>query len=200
MEKIFNGIFILLILLMCAAILKYIYNCNNSEGFAVNLSNQIDTIKLNNLTFNPTIDKQPIKFNYDLNSKMNKQFQKEQETGAFIYPNYPNQSIPNEIIQPTTGSSYDFNKLKTENLDGQLTNEISIKDVYDNSLVDYKKLIPAKTKQLSTIKEAASDLKFHSDNMWEYDNDKPENGGKITNDEKYELFAFDNNNNVASIF
>lgn len=207
MEKIFNGIFILLIILIFAAIVKYIYNCNNIDHFAVNFSNEIDSIKLKNpIINNPNNEKTNIKFNYNLDSDINKQFQKEQEIGVHIYPNYPNQTISTQTISteiinnPNTRLSYEFNKLKTENLDGVITNEISIKDVYNNSLVDYKKLVPTQNKYSAKIKEGASDLKFYSNNLWEYENDKPENGGKINNDENYDLFAYDHNNNLDSIY
>lgn len=199
MEKTFNGILIIFILLMITAIIKYTnYFGTVSENFAVNLSNSVDGIKLNNNYYNPKIESESIEFNYDLNSDIYKQFQKEQENGAFMTPTYNA-----DVINSKTHLSYDFNKLKTTNLDGIIpieNSDISIKEVYDNSVIDYKKLIPTKNKKSLKLDKGASNLQSYPSNIWEYDNEKQENGGLIKNTENYELYAHDVNNNTNSIF
>jgi hypothetical protein len=62
------------------------------------------------------------------------------------------------------------------NIEGQtLRNgkDITIKDIYDNSFVDYKKLIPKKKKKENdTSKKAASNLSFLTSDTWIYGNEK----------------------------
>ena len=62
----------------------------------------------------------------------------------------------------------------------------TLKEIYDNSFVDYKKLVPKKRMvqvdpdQLNT-QAAGSNLSYITPDTWVYDQEKPENGGKFDN-------------------
>jgi hypothetical protein len=62
----------------------------------------------------------------------------------------------------------------------------TIKEIYDNSFVDYKKKVPKKvlteinSEQFKTH-NAASNLSFINPDIWVYDEEKPENGGIFEN-------------------
>jgi hypothetical protein len=58
-----------------------------------------------------------------------------------------------------------------------------LKEIYDKSCVDYKNYVPYKEmiekEDNINISDGASHLKYISSDMWMYNNEKPENGGKI---------------------
>jgi hypothetical protein len=61
---------------------------------------------------------------------------------------------------------------------------MTLKEIYDNSFIDYKKIVPNK-KMIETdptklnTQIAGSNLSFISPDTWIYEQEKPENGGKI---------------------
>jgi hypothetical protein len=116
--------------------------------------------------------------------------------------------IVNKIIQPRTLNSYNFNKEKISNMGGIIDpNDIlydetkggnvgeKIKDIYDNSFVNFKNLIPNKTVisdiPNTQLMQAASDLQYLTPDTWIYENEKGENGGVMYTNKNTTVFASD---------
>jgi hypothetical protein len=76
----------------------------------------------------------------------------------------------------------------------------TIKEVYDNSMVDYKKLGPKKNmvsdENSDVVMPGGSNLKYFTTDTWTYENENPENGGLIYNN----LYADDPMSNTVSVF
>ena len=210
MEKMFNGILMILFLVVFYFCLQK-YKKENREDFNTeklfsDVSTKLsqDTQFQKSYNFKPMEDKK-VRFEYG-ETDITKQFLKEQEKGAVMNTNYPYTWIENNdkngnpiynsyanmtgntdtFIDSKARLSHDFNKLKVTNMDAPISpsdDHKTIKDIYDNSFVDYKKLIPQKkvidSKPNNTFLEAASNLSFITPDVWVYGNEKPENGGKI---------------------
>ncbi len=180
---------------------------------AIPKNNNIVTEKFNmEKIYMPTkVVEQPIKFNYDKPREIDKQFQKEQNYGAGLKTWYPNTWIEriDENGQPVYGSreketgnlenfieskarfSYEFNSPRSVQMDGIADPDDfkdgkgrTLKEVYDNSFVDFKKLVPKKEivgdSSVQTYSQSgASNLSFISPDTWIYENEKAENGGQI---------------------
>jgi len=67
------------------------------------------------------------------------------------------------------------------------TQDKPIQEIYDDSILDFKKNIQNKSLNNNNIIQCASNLNVISPNEWNYDDEKIENGGEIKNG----LFAFD---------
>ena len=180
---------------------------------AIPKNNNIVTEKFNmDKIYMPTkVVEQPIKFNYDKPREIDKQFQKEQDYGAGLKTWYPNTWIEriDENGQPVYGSreketgnvekfieskarfTYEFNSPRSVQMDGIADPDDfidgqgrTLKEVYDNSFVDFKKLVPKKEvvgdSSVQTYSQSgASNLSFISPDTWIYENEKAENGGQI---------------------
>ena len=180
---------------------------------AIPKNNNIVTEKFNmDKIYMPTkVVEQPIKFNYDKPREIDKQFQKEQDYGAGLKTWYPNTWIEriDENGQPVYGSreketgnvenfieskarfTYEFNSPRSVQMDGIADPDDfidgqgrTLKEVYDNSFVDFKKLVPKKEivgdSSVQTYSQSgASNLSFISPDTWLYENEKAENGGQI---------------------
>jgi hypothetical protein len=175
---------------------------------------------------NPVENDPPKKivFDYEDMRNIDKQFLLEQEKGANLATWYPNTWIEkiNENGEPVYNSrenvlgkredfieskarfSYEFNIPRTIQMDGIADpadfingQGRTIKEIYDNSFVDYKKLIPKKDMKEKEELRGASNLFFNQKIDWEYENEKPENGGQISD----QLYAFDpQTNNIVANF
>ena len=208
MEKIFNVILIMsLLVLMHFCLQKKNKNKNNNNN------NNIVTEKFNmdKIYVNEKIVEPTIQFNYDKPREIDKQFQKEQDYGAGLKTWYPNTWIEriDENGNPVYGSreketgnvenfteskarfSYEFNSPRSVQMGGVADPDDfingegrTLKEVYDNSFVDFKKLVPKKEvvgdSSLQTYSQSgASNLSFISPDTWIYENEKAENGGQI---------------------
>lgn len=208
MEKIFNVVLIMgLLVIMHFCIQKY-----KKENSTRKIKN-IVTEKFNmDKIYIPTkISESAIQFNYDEPRPIDDQFQKEQDYGVGLKTWYPNTWIEriDENGKPVYGSreketgniesfieskarfSYEFNSPRSVQMGGIADpNDFiegegrTLKEVYDNSFVDFKKLIPKKEavgdSSLQTYSQsAASNLSFISPDSWIYENEKAENGGQI---------------------
>ena len=176
-------------------------------------NNNLVTEKFNmDKIYIPTkVVEQPIQFNYDKPREIDKQFQKEQDYGAGLKTWYPNTWIEriDENGEPVYGSreketgnvenfieskarfTYEFNSPRSVQMDGIADPDDfidgqgrTLKEVYDNSFVDFKKLVPQKEvvgdSSLQTYSQSgASNLSFISPDTWIYENEKAENGGQI---------------------
>ena len=170
-----------------------------------------EKFKMDKIYMPTKVVEQPIKFNYDKPREIDKQFQKEQDYGAGLKTWYPNTWIEriDENGQPVYGSreketgnlenfieskarfTYEFNSPRSVQMDGIADPDDfidgkgrTLKEVYDNSFVDFKKLVPKKEvvgdSSIQTYSQSgASNLSFISPDTWIYENEKAENGGQI---------------------
>lgn len=204
MPEIFNIILIVIILV----IVYHCMQCSKSE----NNTRQEENIKQEKHVienFDNIKDTKYITFDYNDLRPIEKEYIKEQEQGAFLYTWYPNTWIdhidengnpvydsrdhvtgkPDTFIDPKSSASYDFNNIKITNMSGVLKPEDSqgktIKEIYDNSMVDYKNLGPKKqiiTDETSDIvMTGGSNLVYYTPDTWTYENETPENGGLLYN-------------------
>jgi hypothetical protein len=170
------------------------------------------------------LDTKYINFDYDLRP-IEKEFIKEQKNGAYLNTWYPNTWIDHIdengnpvydsrehvtgkadtfINEPKSSFSYDFNNVKTGNMSGVLKPEDfkgkTIKEVYDNSMVDYKKLGPQKTRltdeTTDTVMPGGSNLTYFTSDTWTYKDENPENGGLIYDN----VYGDDPMSNTVSVF
>jgi hypothetical protein len=208
MEKMLNVILIMGLLVL----LNFCLQKHKNEK-TIPENNNIVTEKFNmDKIYIPTkVVEQPIQFNYDKPREIDKQFQKEQDYGAGLKTWYPNTWIEriDENGQPVYGSreketgnvenfieskarfSYEFNSPRSVQMDGIADSDDfidgkgrTLKEVYDNSFVDFKKLVPKKEvvgdSAVQTYSQSgASNLSFISPDTWIYENEKAENGGQI---------------------
>jgi hypothetical protein len=201
MEKIFN-------LILLIAVLIVLYNCLQKSR----LENE-SFINMDKIYY---INKEPtnsIKFNYEQIRPIDNKFLKEQDSGSQLSTWYPNTwiekindngepvynsrqnvtGIKEDFIESKARFSYEYNSPRSVQMDGiadpndfKNGNGRTLKEIYDNSFVDYKKLVPKKVmtelepEQLIT-QEGASNLSFISPDTWVYDKEKPENGGVFAN-------------------
>lgn len=195
MNKIINEIIFIIILIVLYFCLQKYKSKNNKcikqhEEFIT-----IDEVEPNNkVIFNyDTLRDIDIKFINDqentINSKIvyeNKWVEKIDDNNEPVF----NDSLEKDIKKANVEFTYNFKEQLVKNLDASV--DISsfkenmgrtVKEVYDNSFIDYKKLIPKKTKvdgeNELTYLNGSSDLTFITPDTWIYENEKPENGGEI---------------------
>jgi len=203
MNKIINEIiFIIILIVLYFCLQKYKKNCNYNNNNNNNIKYTEDFITLNE---NEIENDNKIIFNYDTLREVDEKFIKDQENklnNNIIYPNKWIEKIDdnNNVIFNNINTdnikksniefSYDFNEPLVKNLDSVVDIKSfkenmgrTVKEVYDNSFIDYKKLIPKKNKidveNELTYLNGSSDLTFITPDTWLYENEKPENGGEI---------------------
>lgn len=210
MVKIFNVILIVGILIT----LYFCIQKNNEEKIlnnSVSTKQVTENFNTDKLFFNNTEPLKKIEFNYEQLRPIDKQFLKEQEiginqntwypntwidhidevTGEPVYESRENSNIEN-FIESKARFSYEFNSPRSVQMDGVVDpldfkngQGRTIQEIYDNSFVDYKKLVPKKQKMdldgVIPSKKAGSNLSFIEPDNWVYENEKPENGGQFEN-------------------
>jgi len=187
------------------------------------ISTTSDVISNSNIENFVDLDTKNINFDYDLRP-IEKEFIKEQNDGAFLYTWYPNTWIDHidengnpvynsreeisgnkeTIIDgPKSSFSYDFNITKTTNISSALKPEDkgkTIKEIYDNSMVDYKNLGPKKnqiTDETSDIvMPGGSNLNYFSADTRTYENEHESNGGLIYDN----VYGDDQMSNTVPVF
>lgn len=193
-----------LIILILICIYFYINNCDThiKETSKVEKFNSTNNAYINtdNTFINKPAETNKIKFDYEMRP-IDYQFLEEQKRGVNMNSWYPNTWIEKfdeegnpvynsrdnieEFIESKARFSYDFNKEKIINMDGVVdptdfhnNQGKTLKEVYDNAFVDFKKLVPK------------MDIKNSNDfiNTWSYENENPINGGQIIDG----LFPVDN--------
>ena len=167
MKKMFNCILLFGLLIFIYHILqkyKNNNNCNNNDNY--------ENFDMSKIYYNPTI-KPDIKFDYDF-TEIDNQFMKDQENSfnvAYYAPNTNDPEILNNLnTHNKTLYNYDFNKLRIPDLDNNESsaNGKTIKEIYDNSFVDFKKLIPKKNMIKSnevTLLEGGSNISFFTNTV-----------------------------------
>ena len=172
-----------------------------------NTKNFIENFNMDKIKYEEPIIPTKIEFDYNIRD-IEKQFMKEQKDGVNLNILYPNRWIESfdqsgnpiynsrenvtgvleTFIEPKARFSYNFNKEKTLNMDGVVDPDDfidgrgkSLKEIYDNSFVDFKKLTPKETvinsEPNTNFMQAASSLYYLTPDNWIYENEKPENGG-----------------------
>lgn len=211
MEKTFNFILIIGILIALYFCIEK-YNApkknTNSSNKSPNKSEIVEEFNMDKLYNENIPESSKIKFNYE-ETPIEKEFLKEQESGVNLNSWYPNTWIEKidengnpiynsreniskkseDIIEAKAINNYLFDPQRNLNIGGVVdpdemdTQNLSIKQIYDKSFVDYKKMAPKKNMldidPDSNIVNAASNLTFYSPDTWVYENEKPENGGTI---------------------
>jgi hypothetical protein len=194
----------------------------NNENCSAN-SDIIENINLDKLYSSDFAETNNISFDYYPTQEIIDEYQKEQTFGTNTVIKYSNKyadkvdingNINYNTLQYESGNIDDFNvdsrliyndefyKSNVNYIDGKLdpndTDNIgkTIKEVYDNSFIDFKKLIPKKTMIDNQPKSGASGLSFLEDDDWSYKDEKPENGGAILDS----FYASDNKYDVPAIF
>jgi len=211
MGKIFN-----IILLICVLYTLYLYIQKYKSETRLDNSSPKTKEEFINLDKLHYIYKEPtntIEFNYDQDRPIDKKFLKEQYSGTQLSTWYPNTWIESidengvpvynsrenvtgekeNFIESKTRFTYEFNSPRSTQMDGIADpydfkdgKGRTLKEVYDNSFVDYKKLVPKKQmaqndpEQLN-IQVAGSNLSYITPDTWIYDQEKPENGGIFEN-------------------
>lgn len=213
MKDIFNIILIIIILI----IIYYLRQKNQNNPVNKNENKCVENLF--------DLDTKYIEFDYNLRP-IEKEFIKEQNEGSNMYSWYPNTWIEridengnpiynsrDKMLQqssndssgiPKTSFSYDFNNVKTKNISSILKPEDSqgktIKEIYDNSIVDYKSLGPKKNKVTDEtsdiIMPGGSNLQYYTADTWTYENENQVNGGVIFNN----VYGDDPMSNTVSVF
>lgn len=175
----FNCILLFLILIALYKVLQYYKKKDCVKN--------IENFNTEKIFYNQPVESENIKFDYDI-KEIDKQFIKEQENGfrvASYVANNPDGSNREDFIETKALFTYEFNEPRTLMMDGvvdPVDSGKTLKEVYDNSFINFKKLIPKKemiNTDDATSLEGASNLSFFTNDDWVYDNEKPENGGEI---------------------
>jgi hypothetical protein len=179
------------------------------EKYSKNPSNEIiEKFNMDKIKYNQPVVTNKVEFDYETRP-IEKQFINEQKNGANITPHYPNRwiksfdannnpiynsreqvtGIVETFIEPKARFTYDFNKEKTLNMDGIADPDDfidgrgkTLKEIYDNSFVDFKKLVPkgkiTNGEPNTNFMQAASSLYYLTPDYWVYENERAENGGQ----------------------
>jgi hypothetical protein len=206
MKKMIN---ILLLITVLIVIYKYITPCSKTDIKDIKDIKKIEQFNTDKIYYNPPIESKHITFDYG-ERPIDKQFLKEQDHGVNLNTWYPNTWIESidsngkpiynsrenvtktveNFIESKARFDYKFDTLKTGEMSGVISPDDiknnqgkSLKEIYDNSFVDFKKLVPKKqmleSEPDSQQLKAASNLSFLTPDTWVYADEKPENGGEI---------------------
>ncbi len=216
MEKIFNVVLIIGVLVALYYSIQKYKKDNQVNKPIKNVKTESEEKEVENFNMDKIyyIEKEKdssIKFNYEEERPIDKQFQKEQEYGAGLKTWYPNTwieridengnpvyssreketGVKEGFIESKARFTYEFNSPRSLQMDGIADPDDfkdgkgrTLKEVYDNSFVDFKKTAPKK-KMIGDSSEqiysqtGASNLSFISPDSWIYENEKAENGGQI---------------------
>lgn len=211
-----NTFNVILIMAVLYALYLYIQK-NKKEAFENNINirpKSVEKFNTDNLYFESQepIISENVSFDYNLR-EVDKQFLREQEFGVNLKCWYPNTWIEKpdaenpvyatrennvNMLDSRATNSYEFNNVNFKHMDGVLDPETiqnshgkTLREIYDNSFVDFKKMIPPKKiindEPYQNTSKGASNLNFLTSDVWLYENEKPENGGQIAEG----LFAVD---------
>ena len=191
-----------------------VYVNNSNNGKSVNnekpIVEVIEKFNMDKIKYEEPIKNNKVEFDYDMRP-IEKQFLNEQTNGAIVTPHYPNRWIESfdsegnpiinsrenvtgtieTFIEPKARFTYSFNKEKTLNMDGIADPDDfidgrgkTLKEIYDNSFVDFKKLVPKEKlvngEPNTNFMQAASSLYYLTPDTWVYENERPENGGQTS--------------------
>ena len=172
------------------------------------VSEVTENFQMDKIKYEPVVQNNKVVFDYDVRP-IEKQFMVEQKTGVNMVPSYPNKwvesfdsdgnpifnsrenvtGVVETFIEPKARFTYSFNKEKTLNMDGIADPDDfingqgrTLKEIYDNSFVDFKKMVPKEKiindEPNTNFIQAASSLYYLTPDTWVYENERPENGGQ----------------------
>ena len=178
------------------------------KDYKKSLPEVIENFNMDKIKYDQPIISNKVEFDYEMRP-IEKQFINEQQNGASVTPHYPNRWIESfdsnnnpvynsreqltgnveTFIEPKARFTYNFNKEKTLNMDGIADPDDfidgrgkSLKEIYDNSFVDFKKLVPKEKiingEPNTNFMQAASSLYYLTPDNWVYENERSENGGQ----------------------
>lgn len=178
------------IILLILILISVYYFLNKTQESA-----EHNKINLDEYFFNNKKHDKYCNFTYDDN---NSYYEKNQ--GVIIKPELNTDSIqfntikswvPNIYYDSETKQNKEFNNINqnllNENMIYKKDNNIesrdnkTIKEIYDNSILDFKKNIPKKKLNNNNIIQCGSNLNILSPNDWNYENENSLNGGEIIN-------------------
>ena len=210
MEKIFN--ILLVIGILVVGILYIQKQCGQPiPETKSKIQSEEPFVNLDKVYYDYSEPTGQVQFNYGKMRPIDEQFLKEQECGAMLSTWYPNTWIEriDENGQPVYNSrekvtgvkenfieskarfTYEFNSPRSLQMDGVVDLEDvkngkgkTLKEIYDNSFVDYKKMIPVKNmlatdEQQLLVQPAGSNLSYIMPDTWVYEGERLENGGVI---------------------
>jgi len=178
---------------------------HSKEGFNMDKIYFKDRHIMNDHGDKNLIETKKINFDYKERS-VDKKFKEQQEKAMNMNTWYPNTWIEKidddgkavmnsrenvtgmktELVDTNIRNSLDFNEMRPSKIDRVVDPEDagkSIKDIYDNSFIDFKKTVPAKEKEnieeYNNMIKGASGLTFLSNDNWVYKDERPENGGMM---------------------
>ena len=208
-----------------------------SKDFSVNEPYQAKLDKLGSLAMPKNEPGEKVKFNYMNNKQIKDSLENKREFESQLSTWYPNTwierinengepvynsrenvtGIKEDFIESKVRFTYEFNSPRSVQMDGIMDPDdfkngsgMTLKEIYDNSFVDYKKMVPNKkmieidptklntqnagsySKKSLDFSEylaeekvltfsSGSNLSFISPDTWIYEQEKPENGGKFEN-------------------
>ena len=196
MNNIFNLIIyvgiIFLLVQLCNTMMKTseIKNIKNDENFS-----EQQLIIEGNPTIHFDYESVPIEPEKE---HIEDRYQKELKSGAFVYPQYSNEKFTDQrVIYNNDMYAKPIHINRT--LDGMDENDLpkTIAQIFDESITDFKKLIPNKQSQTGDfVIQGASNLSTFNRDDFVYDDEKPENGGMFSKDDSYKgnlsVHAYDN--------
>ena len=172
-----------------------------------------ENFNMDKIYYNPPIKSNKIIFDYDNKRAIEDVYQIEQKKGANLATWYPNTWIEKidengkpiynsrdkvtknieNFVESKARFTYEFNQPKILQMDGvvDILDNVdpqgrTIKEVYDNAFVDYKKLVPKMKKITSEERsigvQGASGLSFIGPETMEYENETILNGGPWKDD------------------
>lgn len=179
----------------------------NTNANSNTLGEVVENFNMDKIKYNQPIESSKVQFDYKT-KPIEREFLNEQKNGANVTPHYPNRWIESfdsegnpvfnsrdqvtgtveTFIEPKARFTYSFNQEKTLNMDGVADPDDfidgrgkSLKEIYDNSFVDFKKLVPKEKiingEPNTNFMQAASSLYYLTPDTWVYENERPENGG-----------------------
>ena len=178
-----NIILIILILIS----LHFLLNKNNNKEIILNES-FLNNPNANYCKFNYD----DINFNYEINPKIINDNDNVNKINYNIIKSWqPNIYYDNKTKQNKTfndnNNFLENNIIYKKDNNNENNDNKTIREVYDNKILNFKKNIPNKIKNNNNIIECGSNLHILSPNEWNYNDEKPENGGEIKNG----LYAYD---------
>ena len=183
-------------------------NQNKEKDYKKSLPEVIENFNMDKIKYDQPIIPTKVEFDYEMRP-IEKEFINDQKNGTSVTPHFSNRwiesfdtdnkpvynsreqvtGIVETFIEPKARFTYEFNKEKTLNMGGIADPDDfidgrgkTLQEVYDNSFVDFKKLVP-KEKILNgepntNFMQAASSLYYLTPDTWVYENEKVENGGQ----------------------
>lgn len=182
MKNMFNLLVYLAIIVLLVFICNSLSKVSEKEKYEESLQN---------VSGNPTIS-----FDYETvpeeepPAPIEERYHKELKNGTTVYPQYTNDQFSDQKAI----FNYEMYQ-KPIHVDRSSTNENdiakTISQIFDESITDFKKLTPLKAgREGDFVIQGASDSSTFNPDFISYDDEKPENGGKVATKKSF-LYGYD---------